>query len=365
MKRHGTASVHEPPSFRLSDLAARLGGRLDAPSGADPLVRRVKSLTEADEGDITFFSDLKGRQKHRDDLSHTRASAVLLSDKAGPVALPAIRLANPHEGLARLLALFHPPFSPPVGLHPTAFVDERAEVDPTASIGPLAVIEAGARIGRGSRIEAQVFIGRGAVIGEDTYIHARTVVRDGCRVGDRCILNSGAVIGSDGFGFTPTAAGHLKVPQVGNVVIGHDVEIGANVTIDRATMEATVIGDGTKIDNLVHIAHNCVIGKHCLIVAQVGLSGSTILEDGVVLAGQVGTAGHCRVGKGATIAARGVVTADVEPKAVMSGFPLKPHLEEKRIMASLTKLPDLLRRVRDLEQRSGVPGSTSTPEPKA
>jgi UDP-3-O-[3-hydroxymyristoyl] glucosamine N-acyltransferase len=173
-------------------------------------------------------------------------------------------------------------------------------------------------------------------------------------IGNDCIIHPNTVIGSDGFGFTPYNGEQLKVPQVGNVILGNRVEIGACVTIDRATMGSTRIGDGTKIDNMVHVAHNCIIGKNCTIVAQVGISGSTILEDNVTLAGQVGTVGHVKVGKGAVVAARGVVTADVEPGSMVSGFPLKPHAEERKILAAMRKLPDLLKKVRQLEKLTAV-----------
>ncbi len=333
----------------LSRLAEILGGRFEGvPPGPD--ISGVAPLKEAVPGQITFFSDLKNISKRREELSASKASAVLAPDGIKePLPLPSIRFPVVHLGLAKALAFFHPDIAPPKGIHPTAFVHEEASVHPSASIGPLAVVEAGARVGEKARIGGQSFIGAGSVIGNGAIIHPRVSILPGCRVGDRSIINSGAIIGSDGFGFVSGPQGHLKVPQVGIVEIGNEVEIGANVTIDRSTMGRTVVGDGTKIDNLVHIAHNCVIGKNCIIVAQVGLSGSTILEDGVTMAGQSGTAGHVTVGRGTTIAARGVVTQNVEPGSFVSGFPLKPHSEEKRIMASLRRLPEALKTLRELE----------------
>ncbi len=336
-------------ALTLEALARTLGGRLDGPTPG-PVVTGIASIAEAGPDQITFLTEVKQVGRHLDELKASRAAAVIAAEKAGPLPLPSIRFLSAYEGLLAALAYFHP--EPPLrsGFHPTAFVDEDAMVDPTAMIGPLAVIEAGAVIGPRARIDAQVFVGRGARVGAGVHLYPQVVLREGCCVGDDSIIHSGAVIGSDGFGFHSTAAGHAKIPQVGVVEIGARVEIGANVTIDRATMGRTTVGDGTKIDNLVHLAHNVQVGKDCLIVAQVGISGSTILEDRVTLAGQVGTVGHVRVGQGTTVAARGVVTEDVPPGQLVSGFPLKPHSEEKRIMMALRKLPDLLRTVRRLEE---------------
>jgi len=337
-------------ALSLSELARILDGQ---PDGASPglMIRGIASITDAREGDITFLAGLRNIQKHLAELNSTKAAAVIAPTDVGKLPLPSIRLKNPYWGLQKALSYFHPETSPPKGIHPTAFVNEDADVHQDASIGPLAVISAGAIIAKGARIGGQVYIGNNVRIGENTRIHPQVVIRDECRIGKNSVVHCGAVIGSDGFGFISNAEGHFKIPQVGIVEIGDNVEIGANVAIDRATMGKTIIGDGTKIDNLVQIAHNVVIGNNCIIVAQVGISGSTVLEDNVSLAGQVGTVGHVTVGKGATVAARGVVTRDVEPGSLVSGFPLKPHGEEKRILASLPKLPDLLRRVRELEEQ--------------
>ncbi|MBF0498513.1 MAG: UDP-3-O-(3-hydroxymyristoyl)glucosamine N-acyltransferase [Candidatus Riflebacteria bacterium] len=350
-----------PPALALIELAERLDGLLVA-NGVNPIIRGIASITEAGPDDITFLSDAKGQKKHIDELATSRAAAVIAPAGVAELPLPSIRFAQPYIGLSRALNFFHPAYQPPSGIHPTAFVDERASVHPTACIGPHAVVEAGADIGANVVLDGQVFVGRGAVIGVSTHFHPQVKLLHGCRVGARSIVHSGAVIGSDGFGFTRVAEGHVKIPQIGIVEIGDDVEIGANVTIDRAAMGKTFIGNGTKIDNLVHIAHNCVIGRNCLIIAQVGISGSTIIEDGVTLAGQSGTVGHVRIGRGAVVAARGVVTEDVASGAVVSGFPLKPHTEEKRIMAALRRLPDLVKTVRDLERRlDGEIKATSEP----
>jgi UDP-3-O-[3-hydroxymyristoyl] glucosamine N-acyltransferase len=334
-------------SLSLADVARHLGGNLEGIEPPGPCVHGIAPLDQAGPDQITFLADSRQAARYRAQVAATKAAAVIASPAAGALPVPVIRCEHSYLGLMAALRLFHPERRPLAGIHPSAFVHEEACVDPSAAVGPLAVVEAGAVVAAGAWVEGQCYVGPTAVVREGAHLHPRVSLLDGCRIGRRSIIHSGAVIGSDGFGFHSTAQGHAKVPQVGIVEIGDDVEIGANVTIDRATMGKTTIGDGTKIDNLVHIAHNCVIGRHCIIVAQVGLSGSTTLEDRVTLAGQVGTAGHLTVGHDTVVAARGVVTQDVAPRSFVSGFPLKPHHEEKKIMMALRRLPDLLKTVRD------------------
>jgi len=333
----------------LEELARILGGRLDGPSPG-PLVSGIASISEAMAGQVTFLTETKNVQKRHQELAKTKASGVIASENAGSLPLPSVRFPSAYHGFVKALEYFHPKDSLVPGIHPTAFVHEDAIVDPTAMIGPLAVVEAEAQIGPGARIDAQVFIGKHSRVGAASHLYPHVTLREECMIGENSIVHSGAVLGSDGFGFHSTDRGHEKIPQIGIVEIGNNVEIGANVTIDRATMGKTIVGDGTKIDNLVHLAHNVRVGRNCLIVAQVGISGSTTLEDQVTLAGQVGTAGHVTIGKGTTVAARGVVTQDVPPNQVVSGFPLKPHSEEKRIMVAMRKLPELVKAVRRIEK---------------
>lgn len=347
----------------LAALAERIGGRL-VDLGRNPLITGIAPIAEAGVEQITFLSDAKKVLRHQEELRNSKAAAVIAPEKAPELPLPSIRFPNPYVGFVAALKVFHPEHLPPKGIHPAAFVDEKAQVHPSASIGPFAVVEAKAVVGAGARIDAQCFIGRGATVGAGSHLHPRVTVLTGCTVGERCIIHSGTVLGSDGYGFTPTPQGHLKVPQVGIVTIGNDVELGANVCVDRATMGVTSVGDGTKIDNQVHIAHNCAIGRNCLIVAQVGLSGSTIVEDGCVFAGQTGTVGHVRIGKGTTVAARGVVTEDLPPGSMVSGFPCKPHTEEKRIMAAQRRLPELVKSVREIERAVRTLGG-ALPDPEA
>ncbi|HNX75026.1 MAG TPA: UDP-3-O-(3-hydroxymyristoyl)glucosamine N-acyltransferase [Candidatus Rifleibacterium sp.] len=339
----------ETRSISLKELAAMTGGRVCGDENTR--VSNVAPIERAAPGELTFLSGAKNYAAHLESVKSTRASALIAPEDAPDLPLPSLRLKNPYMGLVEALNFFFPPEKPDYHIHPTAFVSEDAEVAADAIVGPHAVIEAGAVVGAGTHISAQAFVGRNCRVGCQTLLHPGVRILAGCEVGSNCIIHANAVIGSDGFGFTLDQGVHVKVPQVGNVVVEDNVEIGACVTIDRATMETTRIGEGSKIDNMVHIAHNVQIGKKCIIVAQVGISGSTILEDYVTLAGQVGTVGHVRVGKGSTVAARGVVTGDVEAGSFVSGFPIKPHSEERRILAALRKLPDLLKKVRDLEKQ--------------
>jgi UDP-3-O-[3-hydroxymyristoyl] glucosamine N-acyltransferase len=226
-----------------------------------------------------------------------------------------------------------------------------ARVGEGASIGPHCTVERGARVGARTVLMAGCYVGAEAAIGDDGYLYPNVVVREECVVGDRVVIHPGTVIGSDGFGFAFDAGRYHKVPQVGNVVVGDDVEIGANVTIDRATTDSTRIGHGSKIDNLVQIGHNVVIGEHCIVVAQVGISGSTRLEDYVTIAGQAGIVGHVVIGRGAQVGAQSGVTKSVPAGSQWFGYPAAPLSLFKRINAYIQRLPDLFRRTKALEER--------------
>lgn len=340
--------IRQSKSINLRELAEIVGGSIIG--AADLALHGIASIGQAKPGELTFLSGAKNYATHLEALQKSQAAAVIAPEDAPELPLPSIRLKNPYLGLIKALDFFYPQEQPDYKIHPTAFVSADAFVAADAIIGPMAVVEAGAEIGGATILGAQSYAGRNTKIGKNSFVHPGAKILNGCQIGDECIIHANAVVGSDGFGFTPHQGEQLKVPQVGNVIVGNRVEIGACVTIDRATMGSTTIGDGTKIDNMVHIAHNVQIGKQCVIVAQVGISGSTILEDQVTLAGQVGTVGHVTVGKGSTVAARGVVTGDVAPGSFVSGFPIKPHTEERKILASLRKLPDLIKKVRELEK---------------
>lgn len=313
-------------------------------------VRGIAALKPAGPGDLSFL----GNAKYRSEVAASRASVVLLPlDYEGVPQADQLFLFvdNPSAALALLCARIEQALwpKPAPGIHPTACVAAGAKVAASATVGPLCVIEAGAVVGERSHVQAQVFVGRDAVIGEDCWLMPGTVLAAECVLKNRVRLQPGAVIGSDGFGYEFTAGRHEKIPQVGNVVIEDDVEIGANSTVDRARFSRTVIGQGTKIDNLVQVAHNVVIGRHCIICAQVGLSGSTTLEDYVVLGGQAATAGHLTVGKGVKAGGRAGIISDIAPGAFVNGNPAMPYMLERRIAVLQQRLPDLFKRVDALE----------------
>jgi UDP-3-O-[3-hydroxymyristoyl] glucosamine N-acyltransferase len=265
-------------------------------------------------------------------------------------------VGNPSVALARLcsrveLALWP---KPAPGVHPTAIVDKGANVPASATIGPLCIVEAGASIGENTHLQGQVFVGRGTAIGRDCWLMPGVVVCAECTLGDRVRLHPGVVIGGDGFGYEFVSGRHEKVPQVGTVVIGDDVEIGSNSTVDRSRFEKTLVGEGTKIDNLVQVGHNVVIGRHCLICAHVGIAGSVTLQDYVTVGGQVGIAGHITIGTGAMIAAKSGVKDDIAPKSSVWGSPCLPLLLEQKIVILRSRLPELFKRVDVLEKKAGV-----------
>ena len=316
------------------------------------VVRGLASLAAAGPGDLSFL----GNPKYKSEVPATRASVVLLpvgySGEPSPGQL-FLLVENPSVALARVCArierLLWP--APLAGVHPSAVVAPGAMIAPTATIGPLCVVEAGAQIGERVHLQAQVFVGREARIGDDSWLMPGVVLASECVLGRRVRVQPGAVIGSDGFGYEFSQGRHEKVPQVGHVAVGDDVEIGANSTIDRARFSRTEVGEGTKIDNLVQIAHNVVIGKHCLICAQVGISGSTQLADYVVLGGQAGLAGHLAIGKGAKVGGGAAVTADVPAGICVNGSPAIPLQLERRLVVLQRRLPDLFKRVDAIEAR--------------
>jgi UDP-3-O-[3-hydroxymyristoyl] glucosamine N-acyltransferase len=268
------------------------------------------------------------------------------------VAKPLIQNSNPYLAFLKAVRFFQGDEERPApGVHPTAVVAKDAAVDRTASIGPHVVLERGVSVGPRAIVLAGCYVGAGARIGADAFLYPNVTVRERCEIGERVIVHSGTVIGSDGFGFVRDGQVHRKLPQVGNVVVEDDVELGACVTIDRATTGTTRIGAGSKIDNLVQIAHNVQVGKNCIIVAQVGISGSTVLGDDVVLAGQVGIVGHIEIGAGAMIGAKSGVSKSVKPGEKLFGIPALPVTQAMRIEASLRHLPELIQTVRHLKRR--------------
>jgi len=331
--------------FTLGELAEALQAQLDG----DParVVTGVAPLETAGPDQISFLTD----PRLRDAARASRAGAFLAPRDVVDLPGPTLHCATPQQALIDLVRLFHPPVSTPPGVDRTAVVAADACVDPTAAVGPLTVIESRAVIGPGVRLHALVHVGPGVQIGEGSVIYPHVSLRDGVRLGRRVVIHAGAVLGADGFGFAFDGSAHRKVPQVGGVLIEDDVEIGANTTIDRATFGDTIVRRGTKIDNLVQLGHNVEVGEHSLLVAQVGVGGSSRLGRGVVLAGQVGVADHATVGDGVIAAAQSGIPSDVEAGAKVWGTPARPLGLARRIMVAEGRLPELLQRVRVLEQR--------------
>jgi UDP-3-O-[3-hydroxymyristoyl] glucosamine N-acyltransferase len=330
---------------RLGELAERIGCRLDGDAAIQ--VVGVRALEEAGPTDLTFVTDARYLSR----LLASRAGAVILPESAPPADRPALRSANPYLTLARALAALHPTGPAHAGIHPSAVVAGDARVDPEASIGPLCVIGAGAEIGAGTVLDAQVFLGAEVRIGRECRIYPQVTLRERTQLGDRVTVHAGAVIGADGFGYAREGARYVKIPQVGQVIIEDEVEIGANATIDRATLGATRIGRGTKIDNLVQIAHNVQVGEDTVIVAQVGISGSTRIGRRVTLAGQVGIVDHVTIGDDVIVGAQAGVTKDIPEGTIVWGTPAAPQREVKRRLAAVARLPELAKAFRAVEER--------------
>ena len=344
-------TLQDPAGLRAADVAAAVGGALQG----DPEIRLtgIAPLDRAGAEDLTFLASVKYAKQ----LATCTAGAVLITPELvgteGPCSVRIV-VQKPHEAMLALIPRFYrAPERPFVGVHPTAVIADDAQVDTDVCIEPFAVIGRGVRIGAGCWIGSHAVLGDGAQIGANTRLFSQVTIYPGAIVGERCAIHSGTRIGSDGFGYVFHEGAHQKIPHVGGCRIGNDVEIGANTTIDRGSIDHTVIGDGTKIDNLVHIAHNVRIGRLCLIVAQVGIAGSVRVEDGVVFAGQVGVAGHHTIGARATLTAQAGVVSDVPAGETWGGFPARPHRQMLRGQAALSKLPELIRKIEQLLQRDG------------
>jgi UDP-3-O-[3-hydroxymyristoyl] glucosamine N-acyltransferase len=337
-------------SITHQQLAELVGGKLlnGDPSG---VITGVGSLNEAAPGEASFL----GNPRYAPQLQTTKAGAVLVPPDftAFVEGIAFVGVENPTLAFSKAIKVFGPPPREiAMGVHPTAVVAAGALFDRgKVSIGPHAVVEDGARLGDGTVLHAGAFIGPGVVMGENCVIHANAVVKDRCVLGDRVIIHSGAVIGTDGFGYEVVQGRHQKIEQVGIVQIDNDCEIGSCTTIDRARFGRTHIGEGTKIDNLVQIAHNCVTGKHCIIVSQVGISGSTRLGNYVVMGGQVGVAGHLEIGDQVTFLAKSGVTKNITEPGMYTGYPAKPLTEGRKMLTYPARVPELLERVRELEKR--------------
>lgn len=332
--------------MKLDIIAERLGCTLEGDGTVD--IARVAAIRDAGPGDLTFFAN----PKYSADLRGTRASAVILGEQAEAAPCAMLRTRDPYLAFARAVALFADHWRPAPGVHARAHVADGAVLASDASIGPFAAIGDRVRIGSRTIVYPHVTIGREAEIGEDCIIHAGVSIRERIRIGNRVVIQDGAVIGSDGFGFARRPDGsHEKIPQVGGVVIEDDVEIGANSAIDRPAVGETRIGAGTKIDNLVQIAHGVIIGRRVLLAGQVGVAGSSVIEDDVTFAGQVGVSGHITIGKGTTATAQTGIPNSVDPGSFISGYPAIPNRDWLKSSALFRKLPELRKAILELERR--------------
>jgi UDP-3-O-[3-hydroxymyristoyl] glucosamine N-acyltransferase len=335
--------------FTVAEIAKELGGEVVG-DGALKLTGFAPATT-ARAGDLTFAENetffLKAEQ--------SAADAILIDGPYASARKVLIRVPNARIAFARVLPLFFPelPFAP--GIHPSSLVDPSAQIDPAAHVGPFCVVGENVKIGPGAVLQGGNHIGRNSVIGAQSRLFPNVVVYSQTQIGQRVRIHSGAVIGSDGFGYVFDSGAHRKVPQVGHVIVQDDVEIGANVAIDRGALGPTIIGKGTKIDNLVQIAHNVTLGEHCLVVAQVGIAGSTKIGAYTTLAGQVGITGHLKIGAKVIVAAQSGVMHDIPDGGKWMGAPAQPDRQAKRQMIALRHLPDLIRRVGELEKRAAPP----------
>ncbi len=331
---------------KAAEIAQIIGGQLYG--DGEILIKGVAPVQEAEQGDITFVA----QRKYQRFLKSTKASAVILSQYTQAVAPACIVVSNPSSAFLKVLRLFQSQKpQPPKGVHPSALVGKGTKLGEEISIGPFTVVGNRVEIGNGVVIGANVVVGDACRIGEGSFIHPNVTLCEGTEIGRNVIIHPGAVIGSEGFGFIEENGKLCRVPQLGKVIIEDDVEIGANTTVDRATMGATRIGKGTKIDNLVQVAHNVTIGENTVIAAQVGISGSTIIGNNVKIGGQAGFVDHIQVGDRVSVGAQAGVTKSIPSGAVVSGYPARSHMTTKRVEAAQSKLPTLLKTIREQERR--------------
>ena len=346
--------------LRLSEVATLVRGQLVGDD--DPWITGLAGIQDAGEGDLTFLA----QRRYRAALAESRAAAVLV-DRRQNVDRPAVRVEDPAVAFNQVLRRFSEATRRVFarGVHPTAVVDANARLGADVALGPHVVVESGAEIGDRCTVLAGSVIGKDVRLGDDCIVYPNVTVYEATEIGARVILHAGSVIGSDGFGYVPEEDHLAKVPHLGSVVIEDDVEIGANTCIDRATTGVTRIGRGTKIDNLVQVAHNVRIGASSVLCAQVGVSGSAQIGNGVKIGGQAGIIGHIQIGDGVVVGAQSGVIGALSPGCTVSGYPARPHVQELRQRVWLTRLPELLQAVRDLRARLARVENHATEEPDA
>lgn len=317
----------------------------------DTAVTAIKPLSEAGPGDLTFFAPTSKKQQARllSQAAESRASVILVTEPSPEIQAVQITVKNPLESLIRVSQVLHPPYRPPTGVHPLAAVEKSASIGENSSVGPFAVVGADAVIGANCTIHAHVVIYPAVKIGDGSVIHAGAVIREGVTLGKSCLIQPGVVIGGDGFGYiSRPGAGHSHIPHIGTVNLGDRVDVGANATIDRATLGRTVVGEGTKIDNLVMVAHNVKIGSHSFLCSQVGIAGSAEVGDWVILGGQVGVADHAHIGSQVRVAAQSGVHGEVAGPTDVAGTPARPAANWRREEAALAQLPKIVRHLRSV-----------------
>ena len=339
-----SANGWDAPMVTVGELASWVEGHVEGDTAA--LVKGVSSIEDAQVGDIVFAEN----DRFLNQAARSSASAIVAFLDAVTPDKPLIRVQNPRVAFLKILERFRPQLNVAPGVHPTAIVGHDVVLGDGVSVGAYAVVGDRAALGERTVVMPHCFIGDECALGADCILYPRVTLYSGCQIGARVVVHSGSVIGADGFGYVQVEGRSVKVPQIGIVEIGDDVEIGANCTIDRAKTGSTVIGARTKVDNLVHIAHNVKTGTDCIIVAQVGIAGSCTLGRGVILAGQAGIKDHVDIGDGATVMAQGGVFGDVEAGAKVSGYPARPHGQKQRQLVEIEHLPETAKRVRALEK---------------
>ncbi len=343
--------------MKLGELATRLGAELRG--DADLEITGVKGIEDAGPTEVTFVANPRYAGLAR----KTQAAAVLVEPEFPEIEAPTLRLKNPYLAFSRALSMFYQPPAYPAGIHPTAVIDPSAQIGAEAHIGAYVVIGPGVKLGDHATLLPHVVLYPGVQVGSHLFAHAHSVVREGCILGDHVTLENGAIVGADGFGFAKDEAGHWeKIPQSGPVRLGNRVDVQANACIDRATVGATEIGDGTKVDNLVQVGHGSRVGQNTLLCAQVGLAGSSVIGNNAILAGQAGVAGHCSLGDGVILTAQSAVSHDVPPGKMISGSPGFDNRVWLRAVTIFQRLPELLKRLDRLEKKvSAQEAETSTP----
>jgi UDP-3-O-[3-hydroxymyristoyl] glucosamine N-acyltransferase len=334
--------------FTTADIAKLLGGEVRG--DASLVLKGFAPADRAQPGDLTFAEN----ESYFARAEQSAASAIIVDGPSTSSRKTLVRVPNARVAFAKVLPLFFPEAAFAPGIHPTAIVPASAQVDPTAHIGPYCILGEKVKIGPRSVLQGLDYIGANALLGEDVNLFPNVTIYARTEVGNRVRIHAGTVVGSDGFGYVLDNGIHRKVPQIGNVIICDDVELGANVTVDRGALGPTIVGKGTKVDNLVQIAHNVVVGEHCILVSQAGIAGSTKLGNYVVLGGQVGLAGHLKIGNRVSVAAQSGVMNNIPDGEKWLWTPAQPDRQAKRQMIALQQLPELFRRVKELEKKFGV-----------